>query len=120
VQADMRENSLGHIKAGNPVDIVLDAAPGKVFKGEVLSVGYGVSDNSANSLGGLTTIQTSSGWLRQAQHFPVLIGFSDDSAKGYRRAGGQVDIIIYTGDRPILNSVGRVWIRLVSLFSHIY
>ncbi len=120
VQADMRENSLGHIKAGNPVDIVLDAAPGKVFKGEVLSVGYGVSDNSANSLGGLTTVQTSSGWLRQAQHFPVLIGFSDDSAKGYRRAGGQVDIIIYTGDRPILNSVGRVWIRLVSFFSHIY
>jgi len=120
VQADMRENSLGHIKEGNPVDIVLDAAPGKVFKGEVLSVGYGVSDNSSNSLGGLSTVQTSTGWLRQAQHFPVLIGFSDDSAKGYCRAGGQVDIIIYTGSRPILNTVGRLWIRLVSILSHIY
>ncbi len=120
VQADMRENSLGHIKKGNPVDIVLDAAPGKIFKGEVLSVGYGVSDNSSSSLGGLTTVQTSSGWLRQAQHFPVLIGFSDDTAKGYRRAGGQVDIIIYTGNRPILNTVGRLWIRIISILSHIY
>ncbi len=120
VQADMRENSLGHIKKGNPVDIVLDSAPGKVFKGEVLSVAYGVSDDSTNTLGGLPAVQTSTGWLRQAQHFPVLIGFSDDSAKGFRRAGGQVNIIIYTGSHPILNTAGRTWIRLVSFLSHIY
>ena len=71
-------------------------------------------------MGGLATVQTSTGWLRQAQSFPVLIHFSDDSAKGFRRAGGQVNTIIYTGDRPILNSLGRLWIRLISFLSHIY
>ncbi len=120
VQADMRENSLGHIKQGNPVEMVLDSAPGRIFKGEVMSVGYGVSDNSTSAMGGLTTVQTSSGWLRQAQHFPVLIRFSDDNTKGFWRAGGQVNTIIYTGDRPILNSLGRIWIRIISFFSHIY
>ncbi len=30
--SDAAGNSLGHIKEGDPVDIVLDAAPGKVFK----------------------------------------------------------------------------------------
>lgn len=120
IQADMRENSLGHISKGNQVDLVLDAAPGRVFKGEVMSVGYGVSDNSSNTLGGLTSVQTSQGWLRQAQHFPVLIRFSDDQARGFVRAGGQVDTIIYTGDHVFLNSLGKLWIHLVSLLAHIY
>ncbi len=120
VQADMRENSLGHIKQGAPVEMVLDAAPGRIFKGEVMSVGYGVSDNNSNVVGGLATVQTSTGWLRQAQHFPVLIRFSDESAKGVLRAGGQVNVMIYTGSRPILNTLGSLWIRLISLLSHIY
>lgn len=120
IQADMRENCLLNIKNGNPVEVVLDAAPGRVFNGEVMSVGYGVSDNTANSLGGLTMVQPTQGWLRQAQHMPVLISFADDAAKGFKRAGGQVNVIIYTGDHAVLNSLGRLWIRLISLLSHLY
>jgi multidrug resistance efflux pump len=120
VQVSMRENSLAHIKKGNPVELVLDAAPGEIFKGEVLSVGFGVSDNNSDNLGGLASVQTSQGWLRQAQSFPVLIRFTDDQSIGFRRAGGQVNAIVYTGDHPILNTLGRLWIRLVSFFSHIY
>ena len=120
VQANMRENSLGHLQPGNKVEMVLDSAPGRIFDGEVISVGYGVSDNSADAIGGLATVQTTQGWLRQAQHFPVLIRFTDDSVKGHRRAGGQVNVIIYTGSNPVWNSLAVVWIRLVSFFSHIY
>jgi len=120
VQANMRENSLGLIEAGNKVEMVLDSAPGHIFTGEVMSVGYGVSDNNSDALGGLATVQTTQGWLRQAQHFPVLIRFTDASVKGHRRAGGQVNVMIYTGKGPILNSLAFAWIRTVSFFSHIY
>lgn len=120
IQADMRENALVNIARGNPVELVLDAAPGRVFKGEVMSVGYGVSDDSSNNLGGLTSVQPTQGWLRQAQHIPVLIRFSDEESKGFKRVGGQVNTIIYTGERPILNTIGRLWIRLISILSHLY
>ncbi len=120
IQADMRENCLLNIKAGDSVELVLDAAPGHVFKGEVLSVGFGVSDNVNNTLGGLTTVQPTQGWLRQAQHLPVLIGFSDDAANSFKRVGGQVNVIVYTGDRPFLNTLGRLWIRMISILSHVY
>lgn len=120
IQANMRENCLANIKKNDPVELVLDAAPGRIFKGAVMSVGYGVSDDAGNTLGGLTTVQTTQGWLRQAQHLPVLISFADDAADGYRRVGGQANIIIYTGNRPLLNTLGRLWIRLISLLSHIY
>jgi len=120
IQANMRENSLGRIKKGDPVDLVLDAAPGRLFKAIVRRIGCGVTDSGTNTIGGLSAVQTTQGWLRQAQHFPVLIRFTDDEVKGYRRAGGQVDVIIYTGNNPILNSLGGLWIRLVSVLSHIY
>ncbi len=120
IQADMRENSLLNIKKNDPVELVLDAAPGHVFKGEVVSVGFGVSDNTGNTLGSLTTVQPTQGWLRQAQHLPVLIAFTDDAAKGFKRVGGQVNVIVYTGNRPLLNTLGRFWIRMISFLSHIY
>lgn len=120
VQADMRENCLVNIHPNDPVDLVLDAAPGRVFKGKVLSVGYGVSDNAANTPGGLATVNPTQGWLRQAQHLPVLITFTDDKADGFKRIGGQVNTIVYTGDRPILNFLGSLWIRMISILSHIY
>mgnify|MGYP001825511942 CR=1 FL=1 len=120
IQADMRENCLLNVAKGNPVEIVLDAAPGHIFKGEVLSIGYGVSDNVSNTLGGLKTVQPTQGWLRQAQHIPVLIQFSDEESKGFKRVGGQANVIVYTGENVLLNGLGKIWIRLISFFSHVY
>jgi len=121
IQADMRENSLANIKTGNEVDILLDAAPGKVFNGKIRSVGWGVSDDTQNQMGGLTTVKTTQGWLRESQYFPVLVDFADDGAsKGYKRAGGQANVIVYTGESGFLNGCGKLWMRLMSQLSHVY
>ena len=120
VQSDMRENALVNIKPGNQVELVLDAAPGRVFAGEVMSVGFGVSDNSTNNIGGLATVQPSQGWLRQAQHIPVLIRFTNDDSMEFQRVGGQVNTIIYTEGHPILKLLGGWWIRMISFLSHLY
>ena len=120
VQSDMRENALVNIKPGNQVELVLDAAPGRVFAGEVMSVGFGVSDDSSNNIGGLATVQPSQGWLRQAQHIPVLIRFANDDSKEFQRVGGQVNTIIYTEGHPFLTLLGGWWIRIISVLSHLY
>ncbi len=120
VQADLRENALVNVKAGNQVEMVLDAAPGRVFRGEVTSVGYGVADSSRDNLGGLATVKPTQGWLRQAQHIPVLIRFTDDEARGSMRIGGQVNAQIYTENRPIMKAIGTLWIRIISFLSHLY
>ncbi|MGJ8671416.1 HlyD family secretion protein [Rubritalea sp.] len=120
IQANMRENSLANVDKGDPVDIVLDAAPGKVFTGKVRSVGWGVSDNANNQVGGLATVKTTQGWLREAQHFPVVIDFDEGQGKGFKRAGGQANVIVYTGGNFVFNTAGKIWISLVSFLSHIY
>ncbi len=120
VQADMRENNIANVKPGDPVEILLDIAPARIFAGEVASIGYGVGEGRKVSLGDLPTITESSGWLRDAQRFPVIIKFVDDASRGLRRAGGQADVIIYTGDHTLLNALGWLWIRLMSVLSYVY
>jgi multidrug resistance efflux pump len=120
VKAYLRENSLSNLKIGDQVEILLDVAPGKIFKGEVSTIGYGISQPSGGAAGELETVKADSGWLRDAQRFPVMIKFSDDSSRGIRRHGGQADVQIYTGDHFIVNTLGRIWIRLMSLLSYVY
>ena len=120
VQANLRENSVANVKAGNSVDISLDVAPGKIFKGTVSSVGFAVKQQSGGAVGDLEKIEGDSGWLRDAQRFPVIINFADDNSKGYRRLGGQADVQIYTGGNWIINALGWIWIRILSWLSYIY
>jgi len=120
IRADFRENNIGNIKPGNAVDIVLDVAPGKIFKGKVSSVGFAVDSSASGDAGELASVSSRSGWLRDAQRFPVIIRFDDDSSRGLRRVGGQADVLVYTGSNTIINSLGRLWIRALSWFSYIY
>jgi multidrug resistance efflux pump len=120
IQANFRENSIGNIQKGNTVDIALDAAPGKIFKGRVTSVGFAVKQDSGGAVGDLEKIKGDSGWLRDSQRFPVIIIFDDESAKGYRRMGGQADVQIYTGNNWVVNTLGWIWIRVLSWLSYIY
>jgi multidrug resistance efflux pump len=120
VKANLRENSIANVEVGTPVDIILDSAPGKVFQGKVSSMGFAVSHEKGGAIGDLETIESSSGWLRDAQRFPVYISFDVDSAKGDLRLGGQADVQFYSTGNWLINSLGRVWIRLLSWLSYIY
>ena len=120
VVADLRENSLGNIEIGDEVEIVLDVAPGRVFKGAVASIGYGVETSSRNQLGALPTVSSQTGWLREPQRFPVIIRFADETSRGLRRAGGQADVVVYTGNNFLLNALAWLWIRFVGLLSFVY
>ena len=122
INADMTENNLSQIQPGNPVEIVLDALPGKVLKGKVRSIGRGVSSGESTQ-GGLPTIQNDGDWLRQSQRFPVAIEFEPQAlqhAVSRTRVGGQVDVTIYTGDHLVLNILSHGYIRLMSWLSFAY
>jgi multidrug resistance efflux pump len=115
IQAAFSENSIENIKINDKVDFILDAAPGRIFKGKVRSMGTGVSSDQALIRGQLPNIKTKSGWLRPPQKFPVIISFSDKDKEVMKhfKLGGQVDVVVYTGNYFILNSIAkfRIWIN---------
>ena len=69
IEAHYTENNLGHLKPGTPVEVVLDALPGRVFSGRVEGIGLGVRSGKPAAPGTLPEIGNSRDWLRQAQRF---------------------------------------------------
>jgi multidrug resistance efflux pump len=119
LQADMRENNLSRLKIGDFAEFVLDVAPGRVFRGTVRSVGYGVSASGPTTRGSLPSVRGAQGWLRDPQRFPVIIALDKQAMEGLLRAGGQADVIVFTGGNAILNAIGRIQIRLRSYLSYV-
>lgn len=120
IQADLTENNLGNVDAGDRVEISFDVRPGKVYPGRVRQTGYGVQVTS-NALGTLPTIENQRNWLRDAQRFPVAIEFdAGDLDISDLRVGSQASVIVYTGDNWILNTLGKFYIRVHALFSYAY
>lgn len=125
IEAYMTENNLGNIKVGDPVDIVLDMHPGKIWKGEVRSLSPASSDGTTSKPGEPTAIPRSSGWLRDPQRFALRIIMPDytsgDETDEVRfNMNGQADVIVYTRETFFLNTVGRIYIKLVALLSYAY
>jgi multidrug resistance efflux pump len=122
ISAEFTENNLGNMQPGTPVEILFDALPGEVFDGEVRSIGLGVSEGQAPPAGTLPTVDNSRDWLRQAQRFPVVVGFDIDQQEALHRqlrVGGQASVIAYTG-HGLLSLLGRLYVRLMSWLSYAY
>jgi multidrug resistance efflux pump len=122
ISADMTENNLGHIDPGDEVAIVLDVMPGQVLKGRIRSVGGGVGTGQSSPPGTLPTVENNRDWLRQAQRIPVAVEL--DAAEKQRlrgvRVGGQAEVLVYTDAHPVMNLLGRIYIRVMSWLSYLY
>ena len=118
IQANLKENNLSRMEIDNEVEFLLDIAPGKIFSGKVKSLGFGVATDETNK-GGLPTISEKKGWLQDPQRFPVIITCDDPRVKDLYRLGGQVDVVVYTGDNFILNGVAGFRLKIISMLSYV-
>ena len=119
INANFRENSLEKVKSGDPVELVLDSLPGRIFAAEVQSVGWGVSQGSIDPDTGLPKINEPMGLVRNPQRFTVKIEPNrDDYVPGTVRLGSQANVIVYATNNAVVNVIGAVWIRLVSFLTY--
>lgn len=122
IQADFKENNLGHIDPGDEVAIVFDVLPGTVIKGKVREIGFGV-DVGSPPLGKLPTIQNDKSWLRSAQRYPVLIDFElpmNREGRTRMKVGSQATVVVYTGTHPVFNVLARLVMRFKSWLEYAY
>ena len=122
ISADLTENNIGHVDPGDAVAIVLDVMPGEVLKGRVRSIGGGVGSGQSTPPGTLPVVQNNRDWLRQAQRIPVAVEFDADVLPRLKavRIGGQADVLVYTGDHPLMNPLAALYMRVVSWVTYLY
>ena len=120
VNANFRENALENVKAGNPVELVLDTLPGRVYDAKVESIGWGVSQGSIDPETGLPKINEPMGLVRTPQRFAVKIEpRREDYARGSVRFGSQANVIVYASDNAIVNAIGHFWMRIVAVLTYV-
>lgn len=120
INANFRENSLENVKPDDPVELVLDTLPGRVFAAKVQSVGWGVSQGSIDPETGLPKIGEPMGLVRNPQRFTVKIEPNrSDYAAGSVRYGSQANVVVYATDNAVVNAIGAFWIRLVAILTYV-
>ena len=120
INAAFKENSLEKVAIGNRAEVLFDALPGQLFPAIVESVGFGVSQGSTDPATGLPMIRSDTGWITEPQRFPVRLNIEEaQRPKGGVRYGSQATVIIYTGDNPVTNAWGSLWIRIKSVLTYV-
>ena len=118
IQANFTENNLTHLKVNDEAAITFDIDAGEVYKAKVTSIAYGVKTQNTNA-GSLPTVRSQQGWLREQQRFPVIIALEDKEIYNKLRQGSQANVVVYTGNSFILNTLAKFKIWLTSKFSYV-
>lgn len=96
VTVDLRENQLQDVAPGDPVHLLFDAVPGRIFEGRVQSVAWGINPGRSVQ-GGLVVNQPSNRWFEPARRIPVRVELTGgmDAWPRQVRVGGKVDAVIF-------------------------
>lgn len=96
VTVDLRENQLQAVDPGDPVHLLFDALPGRIFEGRVQSVAWGINPGR-NVQGGLVVNQPTNRWFEPARSIPVRIELAGGMEAWPRqlRVGGKVHAVVF-------------------------
>jgi len=118
VVANYRENGLENVRPGQRVGLTFNTYPGRVFSGEVQTVGWGVDQGQSAPSGNLPAVTEPKNWIRLAQRFQVRI--TPQLPPGYPlRVGATASVAVYTREEYWLNGVTEVWQEIEAGLEHL-
>lgn len=119
VVANYPENALSVIRPGQPVKLSFFMYPGHIFEGTVDAIGTGVYRGQGLADGLLSNVDNPSAWITLSQRFEVRID-PNVPKEIQLRVGATARTLVITGDYPVMNTFGRVWLKVGSLLDFIY
>jgi multidrug resistance efflux pump len=122
ISVDMRENQLGNIDPGDPVSILFDAVPGRLYTGKVHSIAWGINPGRSSS-GGLIVNQPENKWFEPARRIPVHIELDGglDAWPEKVRAGSKVTAVVFAKAPSHPVSIASAFLhRIQSYASYLY
>jgi len=101
VEANFKEDQLGHMQPGDPVEVVLDAYPDETWQARVQSIGPATGAEFA-----LLPPQNATGnWVKVVQRLPVRIALEHRDGESALRAGLSATVKVDTGIQPRMQPV---------------
>ncbi|MCL3883256.1 HlyD family secretion protein [Marivita sp. GX14005] len=121
VTVDLRENQLQLVEPGDPVKLLFDAAPGRIYDGRVQSIAWGINPGR-NVQGGLVVNQPTNRWFEPARRIPVRVELAGglDAWPEQARVGGKVHALILAGGGGPIAWIGQALQRLRAYTSFLH
>ena len=118
--ADFREKSLMNMHQDSLARVVFDSRPGHVYEAKISDFEAGVSSGQLNADGLLTTTETSTRWVRDAQRQRIHFIVKGDSEFMSLLPSGARATVQLLPDNVIGQWFGAAQIRLISWLHYIY
>ena len=115
----LSENNLGLVAPGDPVEIAFDVFPGQVYRGTVESTGFGIAVEDTSAAGTLPSGTPGRSVTSSDLRFPVRIKLDGEEYPKGLRFGAHVDVIVYPTENGLMNTLGKLRIRLASLGNYV-
>src|SRR5262249_52162073 len=106
VEAETKETDLTYAKVGDPVDVYVDAYPGRVWHGRVTSI----APASGAEFSILPAQNASGNWVKVVQRIPVRVSVERQPGDPVLRSGMTVTAEIDTGHVRSLSDLWRSWL----------
>jgi multidrug efflux system membrane fusion protein len=90
---NFRETDLAGIRPGQRATVYVMAQPGRPLRGQVQSIGWGVSSDTGATFGGLPHVERTLNWVRIAARFPVRIQL-DEAPEELMRLGASAVVVV--------------------------
>ena len=110
------QNSMGLIKPGQEAEVIIDAVPGHVFKGEVVKLLPAMAEGELQSAGTLV----SANLLAQHGRAMAVIELKEDLDDYNLPHGAQGKVAIYTESFSHVAIIRRVLLRMLGWLNYVY
>lgn len=117
--ANLPENALTRVDPGDEVEITFNVAPGRIVRGRVESIAFGVA-HQLGPEGELARVQERRRWLRETQRIPVRIEMERREDAPAIRVGSRASVVVLTGEGEAVAMLARGWLRVVSTFNFMF
>jgi len=120
IVANYEENALSVIREGQAVEFGLYMFPGRIFAGQVESIGWGVERGQGFATGNLPHIDNPSRWIAFSQRFQVRIAPTGPIARQPLRVGATARVVVFTDDGGLMNALARLLMRVSATTDYLY
>lgn len=119
VVANFRETTLERVEIGQPALVSLRSRPGRLYRGEVRYIGWGVAHGQGVPSGKLPAVHAQSRWLPPSQRFQVRIAITDPDSPTMR-VGATAIASIYTEPDGAIAAITRAYHQVLSWLDWLY
>ncbi len=115
IASTFKQNSFGNLQIGDEVEISFPSLPSKIFSSTVVGIAEGTGEGQIAPSGALPTLNS----INPTGFYAVRLSIPDDYPEKHLKVGLNANAIVYTENAGAIAVLGKVLMRLGSLFDYI-